>query len=108
MLLIKAASVFYPSQSIGNSTTDEALVLMRQLYAHCTGQVAVLSAHRDVTGNPTRPGALCFSAGGTLRTENSVKYWAQTFTAPVHRPGFTQIRQLTDARECVGLFAADA
>jgi uncharacterized SAM-dependent methyltransferase len=62
----------------------------------------------DVTGNPTRPGALCYSAGGTLRTENSVKYSAQTFTAPVHRPGFTQIRQLTDARECVGLFAADA
>ncbi len=85
MLLIKAASVFYPSQSIGNSTTDEALVLMRQLYAHCAVQVAVLSAHQDVTGNPTRP-------GGTLllrRRDAADREQRQILGTNIHRAGAT-------------------
>lgn len=67
-----------------------------------------MSVHQNVTGSRLLPRALFFSAGGTLRTENSDKYTGQTFTAPVYRVGFTQTRQCSDARDDLGLFAADA
>lgn len=108
VLFVEAATVFYPGPSIGNFTTEEALALMKQLYAQCAVQSGVLSVHLDVTGNPTLPGARSFAAGKTLHTKNSVKYTAQAFTALLFQAGFTQIRQWTDARDYAGLFTADA